>query len=287
MAKQPKKPKTKKKKKKAKKIDRHYLYTAAVQSVESDLAFFRRIYRKANGKPFRLLREDFCGTAVLAREWVGRKAENKAWGVDLDPATLEWGDKHYAEAMGDSRARLELMCNDVREVSRPQVEVIAALNFSYSVFKSRKDLVSYFRKVRHSLLPGGIFFLDAWGGTETMMEETDKRRIDSEKAFDGTRTPSFTYFWEQSRFNPVNHHILCHIHFKLGNGKKIKRAFSYDWRLWMLPELHELMLEAGFRGTMVYGEGWDEEADEADGKFRRRKRFDNEGAWVTYVVGLT
>ena len=35
----------------------------------------------------------------------------------------------------------------------------------------------------------------------------------------------------------------------------------------------------------VYVEGWDEETEEPDGIFRRRKKFDNEGSWIAYVVG--
>jgi hypothetical protein len=65
----------------------------------------------------------------------------------------------------------------------------------------------------------------------------------------------------------------------------MERAFTYDWRLWTLPELQEILLEAGFQDAEVYMEGWDDEADEADGIFRRRTRFDNMAGWVGYVVG--
>lgn len=267
--------------------DPHYYYTAAVQSVDVDLSFFNRLYRKERGEPFRLLREDFCGTAVLARRWVRHIPENRAWGVDLDSATLEWGDTHYGPAMGRSSSRLELICSDVREVRRPRVDVVAALNFSYSVFKTRTELGSYFREVRRSLRPGGMFVLDAWGGTEALIEDEDRRRIDAERAFDGTRIPAFTYIWEQARFNPIDHHILCHIHFKLPDGTRLARAFTYDWRLWTLPELQELLRETGFRSTVVHAEGWDEKEDEPNGIFRRKTYFDNGGSWVVYVIGLT
>jgi hypothetical protein len=33
-------------------------------------------------------------------------------------------------------------------------------------------------------------------------------------------------------------------------------------------------------------EGWDDEADEADGIFRRKTYFENQAGWVAYVVGL-
>ena len=85
---------------------RHYLYSSSVQSVEADIKFFRRVYRKANGTAFHKLREDFCGTAVLACDWVRRNPDNQAWGVDLDRATLDWGIEHYVPRLGDASERL-------------------------------------------------------------------------------------------------------------------------------------------------------------------------------------
>jgi len=82
----------------------------------------------------------------------------------------------------------------------------------------------------------------------------------------------------------VNHHILCHIHFEFQDGTRMDKAFTYDWRYWTLPELQELMVEAGFKNPEVYVEGWDED-EEPDGIFRRRKRMDNIPGWVGYVVG--
>lgn len=269
-------------------LDRHVLYEASVQNPEADIDFFRRVYRRKRGRPFRLLREDFCGTAALACDWVRRQAGHRAWGVDLHRPTLDWGIKHHVSRLGESaRKRLTLLCDDVMNVTEPKVDVVAGLNFSYGVFKDRQTLGRYFRQVRKSMRPGGIFFVDAFGGTETMSEMEEKRPIPASKVFDGVKIPKFTYIWEQAHFNCVNHDILCYIHFKLKDGTKIKRAFTYDWRLWTLPELQELMLEAGFASTEVYLEGWDEEADDTDGIFRRRTYFENQDGWVGYVVGLT
>ena len=60
--------------------DRHLLYTAAVQSVDADLDFFLRVYKRKRGEPFKTLREDFCGTAALACEWVRRRFINRGAG---------------------------------------------------------------------------------------------------------------------------------------------------------------------------------------------------------------
>jgi SAM-dependent methyltransferase len=267
--------------------DRHLLYSAAVQSVDSDLDFFQRIHKRKRKRPFRLLREDFCGTAALACAWVQRNRENRAWGVDLDRKTLEWGKKRYVGRLGAKAERLVLLRDNVLSAETPPVEIVAALNFSYCVFKTRQELRAYFEQVRSALLPGGMLFLDIFGGTEAVCEAVEKRKIDPSKAFDGTPVPRFTYVWDQASYNPVDHQIVCHIHFKLRDGTKIRRAFTYDWRLWTIPELRELLGEAGFASSEVYVEGWDEETEDTDGIFRRRVRFENQAGWVAYVVGFT
>lgn len=139
--------------------DRHLLYTAAVQSVDADADFFQRVYRRARGERFLTLREDFCGTAALACEWVRRNKEHRAWGIDLDAATLDWGRERYVPALGEAASRLSLVEGDVLTTKTPRVDVIAALNFSYSVFKTREALGAYFRRVRASLRPQGMFFV--------------------------------------------------------------------------------------------------------------------------------
>lgn len=266
--------------------DRHVLYEASVQSIEADVDFLERVYKRKRGKRFKRLREDFCGTAALSCEWVRRRRENHAWGIDLHRPTLDWGRDHRLSHLGRAAKRVHLICDDVLEARTPQVDVVMAMNFSYSVFKERALLRRYFRRVRRYLRPGGIFFVDAFGGTESMGELVEKRKIPASKDWDGNRIPPFTYIWEQARFNAIDHHILCHIHFKLRKGVKLRKAFTYDWRLWSLPELQDLMRDAGFESTEVYLDGWDDEAEEADGIYRRRTYFENQEAWVAYVVGL-
>jgi SAM-dependent methyltransferase len=232
------------------------------------------------------LREDFCGTSLLACEFVKGNRENHAIGIDLDRKTLDWGRKHYVPVLGKDVDRLTLIEGDVLDSGHPEADLVAALNFSYGVFKTREQLGKYFSSVREAMAPGGIFVIDSFGGTEAMAEDKEDRQIPTSKGFDGTKVPRFTYVWDQAAFNPVDHEILCYIHFKLRDGSRIRRAFTYRWRLWTLPELQELMIEAGFATTEVYVEGWDEEEDDTDGIFRRRKRFENQSGWVAYVVGL-
>jgi len=266
--------------------DKHVLYEAAVQCVEADVDFFERIFRKIRKRPLRRLKEDFCGTAALAADFVKRHPRNLAWGVDLHQPTLDWGIAHHVSRLGPARKRITLLCDNVLRVTDPKVDLVCALNFSYSVFKARKEMVDYFRTAHASLARDGVFVVDAFGGTEAMDVLEERRRIPATLRGDGFKTPSFTYVWDQHRFNAVDHHILCYIHFEFRDGSRLERAFTYDWRLWTLPELQEMLLEAGFSRTEVYLEGWDDDADEADGIFRRRKTFENMAGWVGYVVGI-
>ena len=265
--------------------DRHVLYEASVQCVEADLDFFERIFRKRRRRPLRRLREDFCGTAALATEFVRHHRKNQALGVDLDRPTLDWGIRHHVSGLGEDAERLHLVCDDVRNVSAPKMELTAALNFSYSVFHTRDELRRYFRAAHDSLTPDGVFVLDAFGGTDAMETLKEDRKIPASIGPDGRKLPAFTYVWEQASFNVVDHRIRCHIHFRFADGSKLKRAFTYDWRLWTLPELQEILLEAGFSEAEVYLEGWDDERDESDGVFRRRTHYENMAGWVGYVVG--
>ena len=263
------------------------LYEAAVQSVDVDLDFIERVYRRHRGRRPRWLREDFCATAHVAGAWVLRRPENLAWAVDLDPRPLGWCRQHRLPALGSAASRLTLLQRDVRAVTRPRVDAIAALNFSYWVFKRRDQLIEYFRVARRSLRPGGMLFTNAFGGTEAHAKLIESRRIPASHAVDGSPIAPFTYVWEHAAFNPIDHHLICHIHFQLANRKRLQRAFSYDWRLWTLPEIQEAMREAGFAAVEVYIEGWDEKKWESNGIYRLRRSFENQEGWLANLVGLT
>ena len=96
-------------------------------------------------------------------------------------------------------------------------------------------------------------------------------------------TDHFTYVWDQHRYNPVNGDITCLIHFTFPDGSKMKRAFSYRWRLWTLPELQELLTEAGFRRVLVYWEGTDEKTGEGSGEYLPTKVGEADAGWICYL----
>ena len=267
--------------------DRHALYEASVQGEEYDLHFFDRVYRARNGRGFRVLREDFCGTALLACTWAAGHPERRAIGIDLDPDPLSWGRKHHLARLREAADRVRLVRGDVRTITRPGADVIAALNFSYFVFKRRRELLDYFRHARRSLRPGGVFVVNTFGGSEALGKLVERRRVAPSQGPDGLRMPGYTYVWDQVRFNPVSHEILCHIHFEFRDGTSMRRAFTYDWRLWTIPEIREVMIEAGFSGADVYTEGWSDEKNQSAGGYRKRDWFENQEGWLAYVVGTT
>ena len=51
-------------------------------------------------------------------------------------------------------------------------------NFSYCVFKTREALREYFEIARDCLVRDGLFFLDLFGGTETIIEDETDTELD-------------------------------------------------------------------------------------------------------------
>lgn len=265
--------------------DRLALYEASVQSPDYDLDFIERVFRRTRGRRPMLLREDFCGTARLACAWVLRHPDHRAIGMDLDAATLAWGRRQHLSRMRPEAARrVTLMRRDVRSVTRPRADVIVALNFSWWVFRARRELLRWLRAVRASLAPDGMLLVNTYGGTAVLEPAIERRWIDGSQGPDGLRIPGFGYAWEQADFNPVNHHVRCHIHFRFRDGTRMRRAFTYEWRMWMLPEIREAMHDAGFGTTEAWVEGWNHQRHEPSDVYHRRERFENQLGWLAYVI---
>ena len=93
----------------------------------------------------------------------------------------------------------------------------------------------------------------------------------------------FIYVWDQNRYNPITGDINCQIHFKFPDGSQIKQAFNYDWRLWTLPEVRELLDEAGFSRVLVHWEGTDEKTQEGDGVFTATEIGEADAAFICYL----
>ena len=260
----------------AARADKYELYQEAVQDPEGDVRRLVRMYESRFGRRPKLLREDFCGTAAISCTWVRAHREHRAVGVDLDPEPLAWCRRHnQAKLRPEQAARLRLVRGDVRDVRGPRADVLIAFNFSYFVFKQRAELLHYFRRARAHLADPGIFVCDLYGGPESQEEKVETRKHDG-----------FKYLWDQNRFDPITHHAENLIHFEFSDGSRLRRVFHYDWRLWMLPELRDLLDEAGFDAADVYWEGTDLERNEPNGVFSLRESAPDDPAWIAYVVAV-
>ena len=258
---------------KAETADRHELYEQSVQNVEDEVEFLQQTFREIRGRDPELLREDFCGTANAACQWIRVNARHRAVGVDIDEAVIDWGrQRHVAGLTAEQQERLTILNTDVLTARTEPSDLTVAFNFSYWIFKTRDLVRRYFRAVRDHLKDDGLFFLDAFGGSEAYDEMSEKTRLDG-----------FTYIWDQASFDPVSADFVCHIHFRFPDGSRLEKAFSYDWRLWTLPEIRELLAEAGFSKSTVY---WEEDTDddEEEGDYMPVERGVADPAWIAYVV---
>ncbi|EDM76749.1 hypothetical protein PPSIR1_33881 [Plesiocystis pacifica SIR-1] len=287
-----KKHKRKRKTKKARQTladlaDTHELYEQAVQSPEADCELFSTIYEELRGSSPALLREDFCGTAQLSLTWCLEDESRRAIGVDYDAATLEWGRVNNlepnADAIGD---RLQLIEADVLEVDNEAIEgadVVAALNFSFCIFKERHVLKRYLEQVYTSLADRGLAFFELFGGLTAIDTDEETRELED-----------FDYVWEQASFNPITNEIVCHIHFEFSDGSRLEKAFTYDWRLWSITEMRDLLYAVGFENVRVYWEKVEEEDEDDDddddgmlegtGEYEEVEVVEQQDSWLVYIV---
>lgn len=255
-------------------FDKYSYYLKSVQSPDNDVDFLSKTYKELKGKLAHTLREDFCGTFKIACEWVKYHKNNQAIGIDIDPEPIEYGKNNYlSQLTDDQKSRVKIVQESVTNNNLPKADIIAAQNFSYYLFKKRADLLEYFKNTYKAVNENGIFVIDSFGGPRCQEENEEETEHDG-----------FSYFWDQDSFDPVTNYAQFYIHFKRKGEKKRERVFSYDWRMWTIPELKEIMEEAGFKKIHVYWEGSDDDGD-GDGEFSRVTTGEECESWVAYVVG--
>ena len=258
----------------AEQADRYDLYQRSVQEAEVEVDFFDRVYRALHDRAPQVLREDFCGTfAVCLRVGEGRGPHGRRASTST---RSRWrGDARTTSSQLEPAAqeRVTLVQGDVRAAREPKVDVLAAQNFSYWIFKTRDELRAYFEIARDNLAEGGIMVLDLFGGGECYVEnEPDVRKY-----------KGFRYRWEMDEFDPISHDVRHYIHFDFKDGSRLKRAFVYEWRFWTIPEVRELLAEAGFSSSTVYWEGEDEDGEGTD-EYDAVERATCDPSWIAYVV---
>lgn len=170
------------------------------------------LLRAHGGAPRRLL-EDFAGSAAIAREWTRRGGAAVA--LDLD-----------GEALGRASDEVSAVRADVMErapFAEGSFDVVHAGNFSLGYLRERATLLAYLRERRRLLAGGGVRVVSTW---------------------------------EHRRADPVTALVENVLHFRVErDGELVARhpdAFTYRWRLWSLPELRDLALEAGSRACDVF-----------------------------------
>ena len=253
--------------------DRYELYEGSVYDPDADHDFLVKTFQARRKRRPLTLREDFAGTSKLSALWIKNHGKTKAWAVDLDSEPLRWGYERHLEPLGEVGKRVVQLQENVLEVQTPKVEIVTAFNFSYWIFEQRALMLTYFRQVCAALENDGMFVVDLMGGPDVQQACEESREEES----------GFTYTWEQETMDAITNHIDCHIHFEFEDGTKMMKAFTYNWRVWGLPELRDIMLEAGFQAVDTFWEGADKHGA-GDGIFKKASSAENEATWIAYLV---
>ncbi|KAJ8499209.1 hypothetical protein OPV22_009761 [Ensete ventricosum] len=167
----------------------------------------------------------------------------------------------------------------------PNRDIVCAFNYSCCCLQKRKDLVLYFKHAFNALSKkGGIFVMDLYGGVSSECKLRLRRRFSN-----------FTYVWEQAEFDIINRRTKISLHFHLGKRRIIRHAFSYDWRLWSLPEIKDCLEEAGFGSIHVWirkmpdttdNQNSEEFTVSRDVKYEKVASFQQQDAWNAYIVSV-
>lgn len=256
-------------------FDKYWYYEKSVQNADNEVEFFNEKFEELKGRKAFTLREDFCGTGIISCAWAKQSPKHQSWGIDLDPEPLEYGKKHHLKKLdAASQKRMHYIEGNVLNSGTPQVDICFAFNFSYFIFKKRAELKKYFKAAYDAVKDDGVFFIDLFGGPESITCMTDVIKHDG-----------FKYYWECQKFNPLNNDCRFAIHFKLKNEKKRKDAFVYDWRFWGITELKDILEEVGFKKVVTYWEGEDDEGG-GNGEFTIEELAEQCDAWVIYLGAI-
>lgn len=260
--------------------DKHALYLASVQDPLSDIERISIIYEELFSKKALKLREDFSAAFALSCCWVQSDKQRSAIAIDIDQPTIEYGRSNYLVNMcPDEQLRMDVRVANAIAQTDP-VDIIATFNFSYCLIHERSELLSYFKKCYASLNQEGMLIIDNFGGSDSENLEIQETYVDNNDSL-----PPFIFQFERKSFNPINRRAQYAIHFLYPDGPQLIDAFNYDFRMWSIPEIRDLMKEAGFSKSKVYWEA-PEDAPITKNDYYASEEEENTSSWNTYVVAI-
>lgn len=226
-------------------------YEEAIQNPRKDVLFLTKTFQSEFHQKAIWLREDFCGTAAISREFIRSDFERFAVGVDIDSVAIDWCLKQGLSTLPSGSDRLELVVADCREYEdKRSYDVISANNYSLFLLTTRVDLLRYLKHVKCCLNPShGMFICDITGGSDCF----EKRKVKRQRN-------NLVYIWEQDSYNFVDASWQCSLSFQFRDGSALKRCFKYTWRLWTLAEIMDALYEVGFTKMRI----WFSDLDEAN-----------------------
>ncbi len=234
-----------------------------------------RFLRAVHGKSPRTLREDFSGSAALARYWAQSDPRASALAVDIDPEPLSLLKNHD---------RVEAIRADVLKCRR-SADVIACTNFPLGYWHTRAALVKYLTHARACLNPRGVLVADTYGGRDALVPGQIIQHLV------GPDDERIEYTFEQRAADPITARVVDALSFRVTPAGKsratvFRDAFVYDWRLWSIPELTDAMSEAGFKGFEIHDRlgGAIEGTEKSQGTLRVRPITDGQELDDNYVV---
>lgn len=255
----------------ADKANKHKVYQLILQSPEADVELMQTIYQCSTGLEARHLREDFCGTGFTLASWIAREECFTGEGFDIDPDPVDWGWQNNFSGLINAESRAVLHTKDVRVASIQPPDIRCAFNFSYWVFSQRNEMLGYFKAAWRDLSDHGMFIIDVTGGTDSLNEEAFESEVGE-----------ITCVWQQQNFSPVDHTADLTLRFRFADGSEIEPPYRYRWRVWSIPELTELLFEAGFSTAEVW---W--QHDELDGiGYQTTNKGQNDPCWVACIAAL-
>ena len=253
--------------------DKYRLYLESVQSPQESADEIDRVYEQTVAREPRLLIEDFSGAGALSAAWLAKNVTRRAIAVDIDPVPQAWGQVHLSPVELERLRYETVSVLDHRPTEK--ADIIAAMNFSWMLFTTRDSLHGYFDACRRRLARGGALVMDMMAGTDAPIIGTEGRVVKPSKKRD-----KYKYFWSCRSYNALTALGTWTISWKFRDDSKLKDSFKYEWRLWTLPEVTEILTNLGFKVTVWVDIAEDE--DETD--LQPVTTYHGEGVFLPYIV---